>query len=186
MRFITESELRDAWRDEPFATYRPPAGARLTPGARQFLIDFRIAAPSTGAAAREGQEGGRPVPAEAISDDLAVMGAKLRLLARHVEGISRPLARMADTVGAAWMAGEDAGIESERATEAPATPQALGRGLHPVFFEAAVLDAELARLSRFWSGSGEGPAPARLSEIDAVRVRLAEAIRQAGEEARDD
>lgn len=186
MRFVTEGELRDAWREEPFATYRLPEGARLTPGARQFLIDFRIEAPSAGAVDSGERVDDRLSSVEVISDDLAVMGAKLRLLARHAEGISRPLARMADAVGAAWMAGGVAGIEPERGAVPLDAPQDLGHGLHPVFFEAAVLDAELARLAHFWSAASEGPLAERLLEISAVRARLAEAIQRAREEVCDD
>ena len=39
MKFITEDELRYLYRKEPFTTYVPEPGTRLTPGARQFLLD---------------------------------------------------------------------------------------------------------------------------------------------------
>ncbi len=42
MRIITETELRDAWKQEPFTTYTLPGDMRLTPAARQFLTDWRI------------------------------------------------------------------------------------------------------------------------------------------------
>lgn len=42
MKFITEEDLRDLYRKEPFTTYELEAGARLTPGARQFLSDKSI------------------------------------------------------------------------------------------------------------------------------------------------
>jgi len=42
MRFITEEELRDRYRKEPFTTFQLEEGARLTPGARQFLSDKGI------------------------------------------------------------------------------------------------------------------------------------------------
>ncbi|GCD08832.1 ethanolamine utilization protein [Clostridium tagluense] len=42
MKFITESDLRDFNKIEPFTTYELEPGARLTPGARQFLSDHRI------------------------------------------------------------------------------------------------------------------------------------------------
>jgi ethanolamine utilization cobalamin adenosyltransferase len=56
MRFITEEELRDKYRKEPFTTFQLEEGARLTPGARQFLSDRGIsmaegvALPAKGAA----------------------------------------------------------------------------------------------------------------------------------------
>lgn len=42
MKFITEDDLRDLYKKEPFTTYEIEPGARLTPGARQFLTDRGI------------------------------------------------------------------------------------------------------------------------------------------------
>lgn len=42
MKFITEDDLRDIYRKDPFVTYEIEPGARLTPGARQFLQDRQI------------------------------------------------------------------------------------------------------------------------------------------------
>lgn len=42
MHYVTEDELREAYGACPFEKYELPEGARLTPSARQFLIDFRI------------------------------------------------------------------------------------------------------------------------------------------------
>lgn len=42
MKFITEEELRDIYKKEPFTTYEMEPGTRLTPGARQFLTDRGI------------------------------------------------------------------------------------------------------------------------------------------------
>lgn len=39
MKFITENDLRAMYKTQPFTTYTPNEGERLTPGARQFLID---------------------------------------------------------------------------------------------------------------------------------------------------
>lgn len=39
MKFITEEDLRDLYKKEPFTTYEIEEGVRLTPGARQFLSD---------------------------------------------------------------------------------------------------------------------------------------------------
>lgn len=39
MKFITEDELRCIYRKEPFTIYVPEPNTRLTPGARQFLLD---------------------------------------------------------------------------------------------------------------------------------------------------
>ena len=42
MRFITEMELRDLYKREPFAIYILRADTKITPGARQFLVDKRV------------------------------------------------------------------------------------------------------------------------------------------------
>lgn len=42
MRFITEDELRTMYKQIPFNTYKVEKNSRLTPGAKQFLTDFRI------------------------------------------------------------------------------------------------------------------------------------------------
>lgn len=42
MKFITEIDLRDLYRKEPFTIYKLKPGSKLTPGARQFLTDQGI------------------------------------------------------------------------------------------------------------------------------------------------
>ncbi len=42
MKFITEMELRDLYKTEPFATYVLEPDVKITPGARQFLVDRRV------------------------------------------------------------------------------------------------------------------------------------------------
>ncbi|MHB8170106.1 MAG: hypothetical protein ACYDG6_00970 [Thermincolia bacterium] len=42
MRVITETELREQYKQEEFTTFRLPDGVGLTPAARQFLTDRRI------------------------------------------------------------------------------------------------------------------------------------------------
>lgn len=42
MKFITEEDLRDLYKKEPFTSYEIDEGVRLTPGARQFLLDRGI------------------------------------------------------------------------------------------------------------------------------------------------
>jgi len=42
MRFITEDDLRDLYKIEPFTNYDIEPGTRITPGARQFLADRGI------------------------------------------------------------------------------------------------------------------------------------------------
>lgn len=42
MKFITEEDLRDLYKKQPFMDYDLQPGERLTPGARQFLLDRGI------------------------------------------------------------------------------------------------------------------------------------------------
>ncbi|MEG6617015.1 cobalamin adenosyltransferase [Peptococcaceae bacterium 1198_IL3148] len=42
MKFITEMELRDLYKIAPFTTYALEPDTRITPGARQFLVDHRV------------------------------------------------------------------------------------------------------------------------------------------------
>lgn len=42
MKFITEMELRDLYKKESFATYVLEPDIKITPGARQFLVDRRV------------------------------------------------------------------------------------------------------------------------------------------------
>ena len=44
MKFITEADLRNLYRKEPFTTYEIKPGERLTPGGRQYLLDLGISA----------------------------------------------------------------------------------------------------------------------------------------------
>ena len=42
MKFITEADLRATYKANPFTSYTLPAEARLTPGARQYLLDLGV------------------------------------------------------------------------------------------------------------------------------------------------
>ncbi|MCI7327795.1 MAG: hypothetical protein SOR91_07300 [Hornefia butyriciproducens] len=42
MKYITEEELRDAYKKRPFTIYEIGTGISLTPAARQFLVDRRV------------------------------------------------------------------------------------------------------------------------------------------------
>jgi len=56
MKFITEEDLRDLFRKEPFTTYEIKAGERLTPGGRQFLLDRGIKMVDGGLSIEKGNE----------------------------------------------------------------------------------------------------------------------------------
>lgn len=42
MKFITEADLRATYKANPFTSYVLPAETRLTPGARQYLLDLGV------------------------------------------------------------------------------------------------------------------------------------------------
>lgn len=67
MRFITEEELRDLYKKEPFTEYSLQPDMRITPGARQFLMDrgihgFEEAPPKNRTTAVEKSEPAAPDP----------------------------------------------------------------------------------------------------------------------------
>lgn len=61
MKFITEMELRNVYRIEPFTSYMVEYGSRLTPEARQFLTDRQIAV-SYGAQEQNQAQKQEPLP----------------------------------------------------------------------------------------------------------------------------
>lgn len=188
MRYVTEDDLRGAYAAEPFARYALPSDAKLTPSARQFLVDFRIdvigdgAAAAPRAAAKDAPgsadtavpAAGAPVSHGALLDDVRLLGAKLRLLAHRALGVDATLARACDELGHAWLHGlMVADAEAPRAdgaagAQGPCTPlePALLAPVHPLYFEVAVIDAELARAMRFWDA-----ACADLDQEDRHAVR---------------
>lgn len=64
MKFVTEEELRDRYKKQPFTDYELTPDTRLTPGAREFLTGLRInlrgdAIPAQGRAAADKASGNR-------------------------------------------------------------------------------------------------------------------------------
>lgn len=57
MKFITEDDLRDLYRKEPFTSYEIAPGTRITPGARQFLADRQINLPDEDSARIDRNQG---------------------------------------------------------------------------------------------------------------------------------
>ncbi len=78
MKFITEDDLRIAFRKEPFASYKILEGTRLTPGARQFLVDNKVAI-HDGNEARQGKSGNASEN-KAVSEKENLQETKLTLL----------------------------------------------------------------------------------------------------------
>lgn len=97
MFYVTENELRGAYNREHFSNYTLPEDAKLTPSARQFLIDFHIDFNEGYGAACGNADTSVHDPAAAAAraedalasfyDDIAVLGARLRMLGRNALGI---------------------------------------------------------------------------------------------------
>ena len=165
MFYVTENELRGAYNREHFSSYTLPEDAKLTPSARQFLIDFHIDF-NEGYGAASGTAGtavADPALAAARAenalasfyDDIVVLGARLRMLGRNALGIENDIAHVCDALGTLWQNHTDlVGLlsECETAGEVPSAPvlPPLSAAVHPLYYEMALLDAELARTQRFW------------------------------------
>lgn len=182
MFYVTENELRGAYNQEHFSSYTLPEDAKLTPSARQFLIDFHIDFNEGYGAARGNADTSAHDPAVAAAraedalasfyDDIAVLGARLRMLGRNALGIENDIAHVCDTLGTLWQNHTDLGgllSECEAAGEALAVPvlPPLSAAVHPLYYEMALLEAELARTQRFWAqAAGEMTAEGHAS-VDA-------------------
>lgn len=182
MFYVTENELRGAYNREHFSSYMLPEDAKLTPSARQFLIDFHIDFNEGYGAACGNADASAHDPAAAAAraedalasfyDDIAVLGARLRMLGRNALGIENDIAHVCDTLGTLWQNHTDLGgllSECEAAGEALAVPvlPPLSAAVHPLYYEMALLEVELARKQRFWAQSaGEMTAEGHAS-VDA-------------------
>lgn len=182
MFYVTENELRGAYNREHFSSYTLPEDAKLTPSARQFLIDFHIDFNEGYGAACGNADASAHDPAAAAAraedalasfyDDIAVLGARLRMLGRNALGIENDIAHVCDTLGTLWQNHTDLGgllSECEAAGEALAVPvlPPLSAAVHPLYYEMALLEVELARTQRFWAqAAGEMTAVGHAS-VDA-------------------
>ncbi|MCI7439666.1 MAG: hypothetical protein MSA61_10655 [Coriobacteriaceae bacterium] len=183
MRYVTEDELREAYAKAPFGTYELPDDARLTPGARQFLIDFRVDFDS-GEAARPPKAHGRaarsvrgtdPCDLGALVHDANLLGARLRLLARRSLGIDNAVARRAEALGRRWQeARTPADLVADQpkgdvTAEPPGPPPApaFDAAMHPAFFEMAYVHAQLGRYARAWDNARDAARPEDARTIGA-------------------
>lgn len=206
MFYVTENELRGAYNREHFSSYTLPEDAKLTPSARQFLIDFHIDFNEGYGAACGNADTSAHDPAAAAAraedalasfyDDIAVLGARLRMLGRNALGIENDIAHVCDTLGTLWQNHTDLGgllSEREAADEALAVSvlPPLSAAVHPLYYEMALLEAELARTQRFWAqAAGEMTAEGHVS-VDAwaqsatrCRACLATCLEKVAGEAR--
>lgn len=182
MFYVTENELRGAYNREHFSSYTLPEDAKLTPSARQFLIDFHIdfnegygaacgnadtSAHDSAAAAARAEDA-----LASFYDDIAVLGARLRMLGRNALGIENDIAHVCDTLGTLWQNHTDLGgllSECEAAGEALAVPvlPPLSAAVHPLYYEMALLEAELARTQRFWAQAASEMTAEGHASVDA-------------------
>ena len=206
MFYVTENELRGAYNREHFSSYTLPEDAKLTPSARQFLIDFHIdfnegygaacgsadtSAHDSAAAAARAEDA-----LASFYDDIAVLGARLRMLGRNALGIENDIAHACDTLGTLWQNHTDLGgllSECEAAGEALAVPvlPPLSAAVHPLYYEMALLEAELARTQRFWAqaagemtAEGHASVDAWAQSVTRCRACLATCLEKVAGEAR--
>ena len=206
MFYVTENELRGAYNREHFSSYTLPEDAKLTPSARQFLIDFHIdfnegygaacgnadtSAHDSAAAAARAEDA-----LASFYDDIAVLGARLRMLGRNALGIENDIAHVCDTLGTLWQNHTDLGgllSECEAAGEALAVPvlPPLSAAVHPLYYEMALLEAELARTQRFWAqaagemtAEGHASVDAWAQSVTRCRACLATCLDKVAGEAR--
>lgn len=206
MFYVTENELRGAYNREHFSSYTLPEDAKLTPSARQFLIDFHIdfnegygaacgnadtSAHDSAAAAARAEDA-----LASFYDDIAVLGARLRMLGCNALGIENDIAHACDTLGTLWQNHTDLGgllSECEAAGEALAAPvlPPLSAAVHPLYYEMALLEAELARAQRFWAqaagemtAEGHASVDAWAQSVTRCRACLATCLEKVAGEAR--
>ena len=206
MFYVTENELRGAYNREHFSSYTLPEDAKLTPSARQFLIDFHIDFNEGYGAAGGNADTSAHDPAAAAAraedalasfyDDIAVLGARLRMLGRNALGIENDIAHVCDTLGTLWQNHTDLGgllSECEAAGEALAVPvlPPLSAAVHPLYYEMALLEAELARTQRFWAqaagemtAEGHASVDAWAQSVTRCRACLATCLEKVAGEAR--
>lgn len=206
MFYVTENELRGAYNREHFSSYMLPEDAKLTPSARQFLIDFHIefnegygAACGNADASAHDSAAAAARAEDALAsfyDDIAVLGARLRMLGRNALGIENDIAHVCDTLGTLWQNHTDLGgllSECEAAGEALAVPvlPPLYAAVHPLYYEMALLEAELARTQRFWAqaagemtAEGHASVDAWAQSVTRCRACLATCLEKVAGEAR--
>ena len=206
MFYVTENELRGAYNREHFSSYMLPEDAKLTPSARQFLIDFHIefnegygAACGNADASAHDSAAAAARAEDALAsfyDDIAVLGARLRMLGRNALGIENDIAHVCDTLGTLWQNHTDLGgllSECEAAGEALAVPvlPPLSAAVHPLYYEMALLEAELARTQRFWAqaagemtAEGHASVDAWAQSVTRCRACLATCLDKVAGEAR--
>ena len=185
MFYVTENELRGAYNREHFSSYTLPEDAKLTPSARQFLIDFHIDF-------NEGYGAACGDADTSVHDPAAAAARAEDALASFYDDI----AHVCDTLGTLWQNHTDLGgllSECEAAGEALAVPvlPPLYAAVHPLYYEMALLEAELARTQRFWAqaagemtAEGHASVDAWAQSVTRCRACLATCLEKVAGEAR--
>ena len=196
MFYVTENELRGAYNREHFSSYTLPEDAKLTPSARQFLIGAACGNADTSAHDPAAAAARAEDALASFYDDIAVLGARLRMLGRNALGIENDIAHVCDTLGTLWQNHTDLGgllSECEAADEALAAPvlPPLSAAVHPLYYEMALLEAELARTQRFWAqaagemtAEGHASVDAWAQSVTRCRACLATCLEKVAGEAR--
>lgn len=208
MTYVTEDELRERYNQEHFSSFELAEDARLTPSARQFLIDFHIdfekdpeypATSSTSGAAHVSSKTAAtqattvvPTSAQALYDAMRIFGARLRLLGRHALGINNALAQVCDRYGCAWAQTSISELDALSADKSCGTeifspvPEFSGE-VHPIYFELALLDAELLQEAHLltecsFEGAAQEAASSWFISINVVRNLLAQLVAEQASE----
>ncbi len=92
MKFITEDDLRDLYKKEPFTEYVIEAGTRLTPGARQFLADRQIFLPDEDTVPMGRSLGKQESKSGKLAKDKTLWGKRLSIRMKSVETLFLVLA----------------------------------------------------------------------------------------------
>lgn len=117
------------------------------------------------------------------------------MLGRNALGIENDIAHVCDTLGTLWQNHTDLGgllSECEAAGEALAVPvlPPLSAAVHPLYYEMALLEAELARTQRFWAqaagemtAEGHASVDAWAQSVTRCRACLATCLEKVAREA---
>lgn len=153
MRFVTEDELRQAHAQSHLECVELDSTTRLTPGARQFLIDFHIPIIDKSQTQKSSKASFVAARSKATPTDddfyalSSVAGAALRLSAKHADGICNAMARELESYGLKWLRADFAKTETEMPRPLPVAYPPLTDGMHEFYLELSLLDARLNELS---------------------------------------
>lgn len=191
MRYVTETELREAYAKGMLDSFELDGTVRLTPGARQFLIDFHIPMIDLSQKAKSGAKAEPRAVSSSISTgelqaEASVMGAKMRLCAKHAEGICNGLAKVLEDAGLRLLRFDfDQLAEDVDPVLAPVTFVPVAQAVHALYFELSLLDAELFQSQTFVLSEAKADdayAKRYVVALASVRASIAAALTKCVEE----